>query len=375
MLIGLERKFIFIANLKSASTAIEDVLRPVSEIALSSIGKHWPLRTIEERFGWVFDIIDRHDILIFGVMRDPSEYIVSLYNSHAHIGFRRYPSLYTGDMCFDKFMTEWIPNNTDLLAPQFHRFLTREGRIGANYIISYGQLNRGLDYVANIISYPQLRRLDYTNVSYHRICPDHLSESQLEWIAEQFKQDYEFMARFCDRVIPSNVFPFDRDMESPTVPRINDLSSRDNGYAAAIPVDVPESGLRATSDTEAMAASLGRQLMAALESPIERSAGDRKCRSLGERLIFDMLLKMRLLPRRGRRQELDSQAITLGKAATTHMRLITWCKTCGHQVELNMAEEVARYGEATTIVDRVRRLQCPACGGRNSDFMISAKAR
>jgi hypothetical protein len=36
--------------------------------------------------------------------------------------------------------------------------------------------------------------------------------------------------------------------------------------------------------------------------------------------------------------------MTLGNAAAAHVRLIVWCKACGHQVEPDPAEMVARYG-------------------------------
>jgi hypothetical protein len=37
----------------------------------------------------------------------------------------------------------------------------------------------------------------------------------------------------------------------------------------------------------------------------------------------------------------------LGNAANAKVRLIVWCKTCGHQIEPDPGEMVARYGAGT----------------------------
>lgn len=52
MLISLRKKFIFVANLKTASTAIEKQLRSVCEVAIlqTRFGKHHGLDEIEKRF-------------------------------------------------------------------------------------------------------------------------------------------------------------------------------------------------------------------------------------------------------------------------------------------------------------------------------------
>jgi len=211
VLIGLDRKFIFVANLKVASTSIAEILRPLSEIALveSRFEKHLPYWLIEERFNWIFSLIKREDFFVFGVMRDPVDFVVSLFNSHTDEKFREYPTLYTGDLDFDGFINEWTKVNSDQIAPQFTRFLTKEGKIGANYIISYSNLGEGLDYVASVIDAPALRTLPHANVSNRRICRNDLSGQHLEWIARALEQDGQFIEKFCDRMLPNNLVPFE----------------------------------------------------------------------------------------------------------------------------------------------------------------------
>jgi hypothetical protein len=39
--------------------------------------------------------------------------------------------------------------------------------------------------------------------------------------------------------------------------------------------------------------------------------------------------------------------MTLGNAAAARVRLIVWCKACGHRVEPDPAEQAERYGAET----------------------------
>jgi hypothetical protein len=67
--------------------------------------------------------------------------------------------------------------------------------------------------------------------------------------------------------------------------------------------------------------------------------------------------------------------MTLGTAANAKVRLIVWCKTCGHQVEPDPAEMVARYGADTPVPDWRDRLVCSRCEGHNIDMVVSGTER
>jgi hypothetical protein len=43
--------------------------------------------------------------------------------------------------------------------------------------------------------------------------------------------------------------------------------------------------------------------------------------------------------------------MTLGNAENSKVRLIVWCKACGHQVEPDPAEMAVRYGADTPVLD------------------------
>jgi hypothetical protein len=67
--------------------------------------------------------------------------------------------------------------------------------------------------------------------------------------------------------------------------------------------------------------------------------------------------------------------MTLGSAAAASVRLIVWCKACGHQVEPDPAEHAIRYGPQTTVLDWKARLVCAGCGSRNVDMVVSGTKR
>jgi hypothetical protein len=56
--------------------------------------------------------------------------------------------------------------------------------------------------------------------------------------------------------------------------------------------------------------------------------------------------------------------LTLASAAVPGVSLIVYCCGCGHQVELDPAEQAERKG-----------LVCSACGGRDIDMVVSGTER
>jgi hypothetical protein len=67
--------------------------------------------------------------------------------------------------------------------------------------------------------------------------------------------------------------------------------------------------------------------------------------------------------------------MTLGNAANAKVRLIVWCKTCGHRVECDPAEMAASYGANTSVLDWRGRLVCSGCSGRAVDMVVSGTER
>jgi hypothetical protein len=48
--------------------------------------------------------------------------------------------------------------------------------------------------------------------------------------------------------------------------------------------------------------------------------------------------------------------MTLGNAAAARVRLIVWCKACGHRVEPDAAEMAEHYGAETAVFEWRARL-------------------
>jgi hypothetical protein len=76
-----------------------------------------------------------------------------------------------------------------------------------------------------------------------------------------------------------------------------------------------------------------------------------------------------------RGREHSSQALTLAQALTAHVRLIVWCKGCGHQSEPDLATQVAQHGSGMPVPDWARLLRCTECGERDADFVVSGARR
>jgi len=67
--------------------------------------------------------------------------------------------------------------------------------------------------------------------------------------------------------------------------------------------------------------------------------------------------------------------MTRGNAANAKVGLIVWCKACGHQVEPDPAEMVARFGAETSVLAWRDRLVCSSCGNRVIDMVVTGTER
>jgi len=202
MLLSLNKKFLFIANLKTASTSIERALAPHCELRLtqSEHSKHQTFVEVAERFRWLLGCTKIEDLFIFGVMRDPIDYVLSIFNSHRHEKFRDNPRLFTGEMDFAGFIAQWAPKNADQLKNQYVRFISAEGRLITNLLISYNKLEDGLAIVADRIGTPELMKLARTNTSPDGLKRGDLTREQRDWIENRFRRDKDIIANHADRL-------------------------------------------------------------------------------------------------------------------------------------------------------------------------------
>jgi hypothetical protein len=142
MLISFSHRFIFVSNLKTASTAIESALSPYSQIVImnSELGKHDDLSNIISRYEVIFSRVPRRQFHVIGVMRDPVDYFLSLYRSHkkpAFFGTTLDSSIFTSE----EFYSDWIPRFPDQWRPQWTRFLDTDGEFDLDFLIDFADLN------------------------------------------------------------------------------------------------------------------------------------------------------------------------------------------------------------------------------------------
>lgn len=144
MLIGLEKRFVFVANTKTASTSIETVLKPHAEChhAGTSERKHIPLMRALNEFPEYFgpDGARAGDYFKFGVMRDPIDWIGSWYRYRKG---NKVAAPLPKDMDFAAF---WAQGDWNVFrrdgSPYLQRnlFCDPQGTLLADVVIPYHQL-------------------------------------------------------------------------------------------------------------------------------------------------------------------------------------------------------------------------------------------
>ena len=199
MLISLSHKFIFVANLKTGSTSIERALRPNSQICMerSEWGKHISLGQVESRFGHVFELIPRSDFFAFGALRDPVDWMVSLYQSHRSFQFRGTP-LDTSDMTFEEFLDKWVAANADQAIPQITTLLDGKNEFGVDFVLRFEKLEEDLASVCALLGVPRVR-LSRENASVALPIAGGVSRHNAELIRVMYATDFEAWSSLAGR--------------------------------------------------------------------------------------------------------------------------------------------------------------------------------
>ena len=192
MLLSLSHKFIFVANVKTASTSIEATLAPFAEIRLrkTEVGKHSPLTMISRRFEWVQRYIPYDELFVFGVIRDPVDHMLSLYNAHSREVLKG-TAVPTRDMDFDTFLNVWCKDNWQA-EPQSRRFVDRNGRFAMSHLVDYDKLTGEFGQVCAHLKLGNVT-LKHLNISPENISRDQLTPEQIARIERDRAADYELL--------------------------------------------------------------------------------------------------------------------------------------------------------------------------------------
>jgi hypothetical protein len=197
MLISTRRRFVFVANLKTGSSAIEQALRGEADIAVTEtrLGKHLPLTQIEKRFAWLFRHYPLDEMFVFGVMREPVDFLLSLYNSHTKAPAGD-PMPSTRGQPFDAFVRDWSANSWQA-RPQRLMF-ERDGAIAVDALIDFRRLEPQFAAVCRRFdAKPALRT---SNVSPRVMTREAIPPETLAEIREIYAEDYAFYERHAGRM-------------------------------------------------------------------------------------------------------------------------------------------------------------------------------
>lgn len=192
MLISLAHKFLFVANVKSASSSIERALRAKAEIAVTEtrFGKHAELSVISRRFPWLRQYIPYSDFFVFGVIREPVDWILSLYNFHTKSDFDGLGHSTKG-VPFGHFLREGVDKRWQM-RPQHLRFADEHGRFQLNHLLDFAKLDREFPQLSERMGFDPIH-LTRANPSPEILTRRDLPKEDIAFIEERFAADYRLL--------------------------------------------------------------------------------------------------------------------------------------------------------------------------------------
>ncbi len=188
MLIGVQKRFVFIANSKTASTSIEAVLTPYAEI--NRVGspqrKHISWSEARKEYSFLFDqpAYSADTFFKFGVVREPCEWILSWFNYR--VGNLKIESTLPDDLTFEKF---WGGNDWVKKINQKSKFLTDNGAFDFDAVLPQDDLGRLFPIVSSILGVDV--ELPSKNRSPGKLTKEEVPEELLNNINEFYQEDYE----------------------------------------------------------------------------------------------------------------------------------------------------------------------------------------
>jgi len=193
MLLSLAHKFIFVANVKTASTSIEATLANFAEIRVrkTEFGKHNSLSLISQDYPWVRRYVPYSEFFVFGVMRDPVDHLLSLYNAHSQDKWME-TALSTRGMSFDAFLDVWCSKSWQA-EPQHRRFQDKHGRFQMSHVIDYDRITTDFNDICTRLGFGDLR-LKHLNLSPETLTRNDLTASQVARVERGYAKDYEFLS-------------------------------------------------------------------------------------------------------------------------------------------------------------------------------------
>lgn len=189
MIISLKRRAIYIANIKVASTAIESALRADADVALvqTEQGKHLHLCHVEQRLSSLFEPDGIRSFKVFGSIRHPMRWLISIYQSHMAEQFAgtEYSSR---EVAFDEYINRQLDKGWDQLVPQLDRFRYSKGEVAP---VNWIPMASAAEYLSNEwFAGERQIKLPAKNVSFaDDPGPIRCSAAMLQKLARIYRQD------------------------------------------------------------------------------------------------------------------------------------------------------------------------------------------
>ena len=197
MLIGVRKRFVFVANTKAASTAIERALMPHAEIHRggSPARKHMPLHEVLTEYDFLFGQPEHapEGYFKFSVMRDPIDWIASWFRYRKG---NRVEHPLPAQMTFAAFWArgDWNIRRRDGRPNlQRDRFTAPDGTVLADAIIPYHDLEAQLGTVLAGLGIEAA--LPRSNVSRMTELPEEIPAALHAEMRDFYAEDYALFDR------------------------------------------------------------------------------------------------------------------------------------------------------------------------------------
>lgn len=187
MIISDQYGFLFVENLRTASSSLHQALRPLASVALgvTAAGKHLSLAEIYERFG----AETVAPLYKCAVIREPVSYLWSLYRFHKRPGFDGQPHS-TRDLSFEAFYSG--DTHGWMRVPQAARFADPSGEYGLDLLIRFEDVSAGFSYLKFRLGLPNLLlpMVNTSDPSRPEVSPE---------LAERIRADYAVDTELSER--------------------------------------------------------------------------------------------------------------------------------------------------------------------------------
>jgi len=196
LLLDLKRSLIFVAGVKTGSTTVERIYEKQVDIRIvrSEWGKHDSIAEIRQKYNWIFRVTPVEDFFVWGVIREPVDWLSSLYRSHKDPKFASTGNLYTGGMTFSEFYDVWRLKNSGQSAPQINRFLDEKGEFAIDFLVPFERLQEGIQAMAPRYGMT-LSEIPHLNKSPVVDDCTSLNETIIGAIHRDYRADYEYYER------------------------------------------------------------------------------------------------------------------------------------------------------------------------------------